>query len=64
MLRINFHLKGNLDIMKIEYRIPITRMRLSNHNFPIEKLRYQKVERDKRKCQICDKNEIGNEIRI
>ena len=67
-IKKQFSFEIYLDILKKEYRIPITRLRLSNHNFPIEILRYkntkkdQKIEREKRICQICDLHEIGNEI--
>ena len=57
-----FSFEKYLDIIKREYRIPLTSIRLSSHNLPVEKLRYQKVRRDKRLCQICDLKEIGDEM--
>ena len=67
-IKKHFSFERYLDILKKEYRTPITRLRLSNHNFPIEILRYKKNKKDQnigredRKCQICDLDEIGNEI--
>ena len=61
-IKKQFSFEKYLDIMGKEDRIPMTCIRLSNHNFPIEKLRYQKVEREKRICSICNLNEIGNEM--
>ena len=42
-IKKQFSFEKYLDIVGKEYRIPITCIRLSNHNFPIEKLRYQNV---------------------
>ena len=61
-IKKQFSFEKYLDIMKKELRIPLTCIRLSNHHFPIEKLRYQKVKREKRICHMCDLNEIGNEM--
>ena len=42
----------------------MTRLRTSSHPFPIETLRYckPKIEACDRKCNICDKGKIGDEI--
>ena len=61
-IKKQFTFEKYLDILKKEYQVPLTRIRLSNHNFPVEKLRYHKIERKKRICQMCDLNEIGDEI--
>ena len=61
-IKKQFSFEKYLDIIKREYRVPITSIRLSSHNLPVEKLRYQKVKRDRRLCQICDLEEIGDEM--
>ena len=61
-IKKQFSFEKYLDIVGKEYRIPITFIRLSNHNFTREKLRYQNVKREERICHICDLNEVGNEM--
>ena len=60
----NFRKEPYLNIKEFEYRSAITRLRLSNHGFPIERGRYQKIPRNERICMLCDKGEIGDEQHI
>ena len=39
----------------------MAKLRLSDHKFPIEKLRYENKKREERLCEICNLNDIGNE---
>ena len=43
-------------------RSAVTKIRISAHHFPIERGRYQNIERNDRICTICDQNVLGNEI--
>ena len=42
-------------------RSAVTKIRISAHHFPIERGRYQNIERNDRVCTICDQNVMGNE---
>ena len=52
-----------LDAVPRNIRLFTTRLRASCHNYPIEVLRYckPKVEREDRKCNICNSNQVGDE---
>ena len=56
-----FKYEEYLDNVHKTLRMPITRLRLSSHNLPIETLRYHNIERKERKCQICKLDEMGDE---
>lgn len=38
------------------------KFRMSNHNFPVEKGRWENIELADRKCLLCHKNDIGDEF--
>ena len=42
--------------------VPILRFRTANHKLPVEKGRWENIPYEDRKCQACDKNEIGDEF--
>ena len=42
--------------------INFARFRTSNHRFPCETGRYQDIDYPERKCNLCDKNDIGDEM--
>ena len=60
-IKKNFHFETYLDKIPRMERKSITKLRLSCHSLPIEKMRYQKIQRVERKCTICKENEIGDE---
>ena len=49
------------DVKNTKFRKALTKFRLSAHNLPVERLRYQNVDRCMRTCILC-KADIGNEI--
>ncbi len=51
-----------LDIMPFKQRLTLTKYRLSNHNLPIEKGRWVKIEREQRLCPTCIIPTIGDEV--
>ena len=59
----NFRFEQYLDNLPRHIRMYTSRLRTSSHNYPIEVLRYckPKVEAPERKCQICNRNETGDE---
>ena len=50
-----------LDVLSTNDRILLTKFRTCNFKLPIETGRWQNIPRNQRKCQICSKDEIGNE---
>ena len=60
-LKKNFQYEKYLDMIPRDERKALTRLRLSSHSLPIEKMRYQKIARPERKCGLCQTNEPGDE---
>ena len=50
-----------IDNLKFQYRKAVSKLRLFDHKFPIENLRYENKKREERLCEICNLNDIGNE---
>ena len=42
--------------------LPLIKFRTSNHRLPIETGRWENVPFDDRKCQLCHKDELGDEF--
>ena len=61
-----FKFENYLDNIPRHIRLHITRLRLSSHSLPIEVQRYRKkdnkIEREERKCKICNANATGDEM--
>ena len=59
----NFSFETYLDNIPRGTRIPLTKLRTSCHNLPIETGRYskKKIERKDRICPLCRLNEVGDE---
>ena len=57
----NFKFESYIDNLNFDNRKIVSRFRLSNHNLPIERLRYDNISREERLCGICDQNLLGNE---
>ena len=47
--------------LKDPYRTMLLKFRTSNHMLPIEKGRHLDIDRNERKCELCDINDIGDE---
>ena len=60
----SFKFEKYLDTLPRHIRLYMTRLRTSSHSFPIETLRYckPKIEAHDRKCNICNKGKIGDEM--
>ena len=58
-------LAGNIGkyVTKLSGRscIVLSKFRTTNNRFPIEKGRWENIERNQRFCHLCNKNLIGNE---
>ena len=57
----NFQFETYLDQIPRHERKAITKLRLSCHSLPIERMRYQKIQRNERICTVCKENEVGDE---
>ena len=44
-----------------KYRSAITRFRISAHNLPLEKGRWEGINKTERKCKKCINNDVGDE---
>ena len=60
-IKRNFGFEKYLDNIRLQNRIPITKLRLSCHCLPVEVLRYTGVIREKRTCNICAMKKVGDE---
>ena len=60
-LKKTFCFQKYLDNVPKELRKYVTKLRLSGHYLPIEVLRYKKIERKKRYCNICNSLQTGDE---
>ena len=58
----NFGFEDYLDILDTKERISFCRFRTCNHKLVIETGRWQNIERNDRKCNFCDKNDLGDEF--
>ena len=65
LVKKSFKQEGYLTSVKsVKYRRAFTKMRLSDHCLPIEKLRKSNVPEERRFCTLCHSNRIGNEEHI
>ena len=54
----NFMFEPYIDNLEFQNRKAVSKLRLSDHKFPIEKLRYENKKREERLCEICNLNDI------
>ena len=57
-----FEFENYLNLLDDKNRQLLCKFRTCNHRLPIEIGRWQGIERQNRTCNICDKNEIGDEF--
>ena len=61
-IKKNYYFERYLDVLDKEKRVSISRIRMSNHSFPIKRMRYTKTKQGERICTICNLNQVGNEM--
>jgi hypothetical protein len=61
IVKHNLNLENYLVLLPKRLSIPITKLRLGNHQLPIEKGRWENRSREERKCTHCYQNELGDE---
>lgn len=60
--------KDNLNLEQYFLKLPanlylnLVKFRTANHRFPCETLRWQGIELSERKCNLCEKDDIGDEL--
>ena len=45
-----------------ELRVPLCKLRMSNHKLAVERGRYRDIPRNERVCDLCDANTLGDEF--
>ena len=61
-IKKNYYFELYLDVLDKEKRVSISHIRMSNHNFPIERMRYTRIKQEERICTICHLNLVGDEM--
>jgi ribosomal protein S24E len=59
-----YKFENYLLLKKNNLRRNITNIRISTHNLPIEVLRKSNIERNMRKCTLCDTGAVGSEVHV
>lgn len=55
-------LENYLLVLPSKIYLPLIKFRTANHKLPIERGRWENVPHEDRKCNLCDKNDIGDEF--
>jgi hypothetical protein len=63
-LKHTFSREKYLDINNYKYRKYVTKIRISNHNLPIERGRYNNIDINDRTCRMCTNSHIGDEFHL
>ena len=63
-IKISFELEKYLTFLPKTLQQSVTRFRASNHKLPVELLRHSGMPGEKRLCDKCEKQELGDEIHI
>lgn len=61
IFKTDFMLEKYITKLQPSLYIPIARYRTTNNRLPIEKGRWENIDRNRRFCQLCNKNLIGDE---
>lgn len=62
LFKDSMNLEGYLLKLPKPLTINLAKFRTSNHHFPCETGRYNDIDYAERKCRLCDKNDIGDEM--
>lgn len=62
LFKQNLQFENYLLNLNKKYYYSLLKFRLSNHRLPVESGRWDNIPLDERKCKICSKNDIGDEI--
>lgn len=62
IFKTEFGYENYLNLYECKQRITLCKFRCGNHRLPINKGRFEKVDRNLRLCPLCDSKEIGDEF--
>ena len=60
--KTEFKMEFYISELQPKFYIPIARFRTTNHRLPIERGRWENIERSQRICTLCNRNEMGDEF--
>ena len=64
MYKSEFKFEKYLVMLSDFHRTVLARFRLGSSKLPIERGRYQNIVRERRYCNLCDENEVGDEFHL
>ena len=62
LFKHDIHFKNYLTKLIKKHYSTLLKFRLSNHRFPIETCRWENIPLEERKCNLCEKSDIGDEF--
>lgn len=62
LFKENFEFENYLNVLDHKKAINMCRFRTTNHNLPIEVGRWRNINRNERKCILCNSDDIGDEF--
>ena len=62
LFKMNINFETFLISLPRSFSIPMVKFRTANHKLPIEVGRWENIVYDDRKCNLCDKNDLGDEF--
>ena len=62
IFKTNFVTEFSITHLQLKFYIPLARFRTTNNRLPIERGRWENVERAQRICTLCNYNAIGDEF--
>jgi hypothetical protein len=57
----DFKFEEYFNILDEQNSLLLCKFRITNHKLPIEKGRWSNIPRENRYCELCQKNQIGDE---
>ena len=60
--KTEFKMEFYISELQPKFYIPIARFRTTNHKLPIERGRWENIERSQRICTLCNRDEMGDEF--
>ena len=63
-IKKNIAFESYLDLHNAKHRHAFTQLRISAHSLEVETGRYSRISRQDRVCQMCNSQEIGDEIHL
>ena len=61
LFKTTFILEKYITELSLKSAITLAKFRTTNHKLPIEKGRWENIERNQRTCNLCNRNALGDE---